>query len=327
MSLQSLRFRHDERLTLAAENAPAMRKGEKGHAVRLVQQALIDLGYAMPISTATYGSPDGDFGAETKSKVWQFQHDNHLGKDGVVGRQTMGRLDELLKGKAFTTLPDIPGPGGAKNIGMDAELVIREVLASSILNSVNFTLEYSQKQRQPDFDDKRPNPVVKVHRATFRGSNYLRVAEAVADGSIVIQTGASSHTAAQYIPNNRVPGFPENTILIGRELRVERPNDRSVIVHEGAHAVCDIQRINVVNALFSEMIAYFAEAYYRQLTGLGPKGGLLGDAAVVYRSADAAVKFMRKGQDGPEHLLDQVWFALDATHPGFINQQVVYDGI
>jgi hypothetical protein len=204
--------------------------------------------------------------------------------------------------------------------------VIREILSSSLLGSVNFTLDYDQKTRMPDLEDKSPNPVIAHHRVLFSGRNFMRVAEAVNDGTIAVKSGASSHTAAQYIPNNLVAGFPENTILIGRELRVASSADRSLIVHEGAHAVCDFQKISAVNAIFSEMIAFFAEAYYRQLAGLGPKGGTFGAAAVVYQSCDAAIKLMRKGQAAPQYLLDEIWFALVATQRSFLNMQVVYNG-
>ncbi|HET6467582.1 MAG TPA: peptidoglycan-binding domain-containing protein [Geminicoccaceae bacterium] len=93
-----------------AENKPAMVRGEKGEPVRIVQQALIDLGFAMPVSTRKFGSPDGTFGNETVAKVREFQTKFKLGLDGVVGRQTMTRLDELLP-LAGKPLPPLPASG------------------------------------------------------------------------------------------------------------------------------------------------------------------------------------------------------------------------
>jgi len=58
MALTSPRFASNLRLQSAAMNNPPMRPGETGKAVALVQQALKDLGYRMPISFAK-GVPDG----------------------------------------------------------------------------------------------------------------------------------------------------------------------------------------------------------------------------------------------------------------------------
>ncbi|HEY2250300.1 MAG TPA: peptidoglycan-binding domain-containing protein, partial [Planctomycetaceae bacterium] len=98
MALTSLRFAGNHRLAAAAENNPVMNWGEVGPAVRLVQQALIDLGCVMRISTARSGSPDGIFGDETKSQVVGFQRANGLTGDGVVGANTLKKLDQLSQG-------------------------------------------------------------------------------------------------------------------------------------------------------------------------------------------------------------------------------------
>ena len=51
MPLTSPRFAGNARLQSAAENRPPLKIGEpKGQAVELLQQALADLGYQMPIS-------------------------------------------------------------------------------------------------------------------------------------------------------------------------------------------------------------------------------------------------------------------------------------
>src|SRR4051794_29880967 len=51
MPLTSPRFAGNARLQSAAENKPPLKIGEpKGQAVELLQQALADLGYQMPIS-------------------------------------------------------------------------------------------------------------------------------------------------------------------------------------------------------------------------------------------------------------------------------------
>lgn len=94
MALTSARFAGNVRLQRASENSPVMRQGETGDAVVLIQDALIDLGYPMPLSTRNGEAlPDGIFGQETKKRVAEFQRDEHLMQDGVPGRNTLHVLD------------------------------------------------------------------------------------------------------------------------------------------------------------------------------------------------------------------------------------------
>lgn len=58
--------------------------GSKGSAVRELQSALVDLGYDIAI--------DGDFGDDTHNAVVDFQSNNGLDADGVVGPRTWGKL-------------------------------------------------------------------------------------------------------------------------------------------------------------------------------------------------------------------------------------------
>jgi len=96
MNFKSTRFADDQALAAAAKNNPAICKGAKGPAIEAIQAALVDLGYAMPISTAGPGStPDGIFGNETAATVKTFQKELQLDVDGIVGRQTMMALDEV----------------------------------------------------------------------------------------------------------------------------------------------------------------------------------------------------------------------------------------
>jgi len=108
MALSSPRFSNNETLVSAERNSPPLRKGSQGEGVRLVQQALIDLGYPMPSSTRRYGSPDGIYGNECIRVVRKFQGDNPpLSKDGTVGGNTMRKLDGLLR-LAAPPLPPLP---------------------------------------------------------------------------------------------------------------------------------------------------------------------------------------------------------------------------
>jgi hypothetical protein len=73
-----------------------MRCGEIDEAVRILQQALIDLGFPMPISVRRTGSPDGIYGSETVATVRAFQRKHTLSPDGVVGHDTLAQLDSLF---------------------------------------------------------------------------------------------------------------------------------------------------------------------------------------------------------------------------------------
>ncbi|HJS07456.1 MAG TPA: peptidoglycan-binding domain-containing protein [Pirellulales bacterium] len=98
MALSSKRFAAVQRLQSAAKNNPPIGYGEKGDAVAVLQAAFISLGHEMPISTKSYRAlPDGIFGNETKNTVKAFQGKHGLTQDGIVGRDTLGKLDELFR--------------------------------------------------------------------------------------------------------------------------------------------------------------------------------------------------------------------------------------
>jgi N-acetyl-anhydromuramyl-L-alanine amidase AmpD len=63
---------------------PTLKKGSKGNDVKTLQQKLKDLGYTIIV--------DGDFGVGTDKIVRQFQTDNKLTSDGIVGKNTWNAL-------------------------------------------------------------------------------------------------------------------------------------------------------------------------------------------------------------------------------------------
>ncbi len=67
---------------------PVLRFGSKGDAVKDLQVRLIELGFL-------FGEPDGYFGDETLRAVREMQAACSLSADGVVGRQTYIRLDQM----------------------------------------------------------------------------------------------------------------------------------------------------------------------------------------------------------------------------------------
>jgi len=98
MGLSSPRFKSDATLVKVEANQAALRLGANGHAVHLVQMALIDLGHAMPRSTSNANfNPDGIFGRETEATVKAFQRSVPLVDDGVVGQKTIRELDKRFE--------------------------------------------------------------------------------------------------------------------------------------------------------------------------------------------------------------------------------------
>lgn len=95
--LNSPKFRNSQRLQAAARNSPLLKSPEQGEAVRLLQEALLSLGYSFPQSTVG-GRLDGIYGNETTQKVAQFQRAQGMMVDGVAGKQTLERLDALIGG-------------------------------------------------------------------------------------------------------------------------------------------------------------------------------------------------------------------------------------
>lgn len=65
-----------------------LRNGSVGEDVKELQKRLIAKGYKMP----KYGA-DGEFGDETEKAVKEFQRDNNLTVDGIVGKQTYAALE------------------------------------------------------------------------------------------------------------------------------------------------------------------------------------------------------------------------------------------
>lgn len=103
MAFACARFSGEPGIIRAAANNPPLREGTHNEAVRVVQLALIDLGFRMPISTAAGATlPDGIFGHETAAVVRDFQRANGLTVDAVVGTETLARLDQLLSVRSVT---------------------------------------------------------------------------------------------------------------------------------------------------------------------------------------------------------------------------------
>lgn len=78
-----------------SSNDSTLRKGDKGEAVKELQNLLIAAGYNIGTSGAKKNGVDGDFGEKTLEAVKAFQKANGLEVDGVVGEKTLNALKGL----------------------------------------------------------------------------------------------------------------------------------------------------------------------------------------------------------------------------------------
>ena len=88
---------------------PLLRFGSQGPAVTLLQQALNLAESVLPKLTE-----DGAFGPKTQGRVFEFQGQNNLQKDGIVGPQTHATLEELYQLIEKLILPTPPEETAAR---------------------------------------------------------------------------------------------------------------------------------------------------------------------------------------------------------------------
>lgn len=332
----SIQLRGNDRLVDAATNIRVMKKGEAGLAVRIVQQALIDLGYPMPKTVAAFGTPDGIYGKETKAKVRKFQEDEKLPDwDGIVGQQSLTRIDELLSAKKIPAkpLPPLPpgSPGNSTDSAADSVLVIRDVL--SLLNPLAHLPSFGVTMHQTVTEEGKPLEKPIVHRATILGNDYLKIAELITDGTIPVVIEPSLTAAALYVPQALSAsqaaasgiGFavPQGTLVLSRALDTGRA-DRFVIIHEATHAICDRMGRGEMNALFSELLAFVAEALYSRKRFGGGKGGHR-----AYEMADIIAEKLLRGAEPSIEDVDNLAVNVrwETTYGKFTTGTVQYWGL
>jgi peptidoglycan hydrolase-like protein with peptidoglycan-binding domain len=102
-------FRQNSRFSeINNDDSVLMQKGDKGDAVKLLQQALLELNYSLP----EFGD-DGSFGDETAQALKNFQIDSGMTgaeADGILGHKTLRLLDERF---AAVSKKNLVGSGGA----------------------------------------------------------------------------------------------------------------------------------------------------------------------------------------------------------------------
>jgi hypothetical protein len=106
------RFSRSATLRDALNGRALLKRGSSGEGVRLVQRALIDLGESMPAGA------DGSFGGQTQTAVTHFQTVRGLSPDGIIGPNTITRLDAdiLIFDTPITPAPPTPTPAVLKTL-------------------------------------------------------------------------------------------------------------------------------------------------------------------------------------------------------------------
>lgn len=105
--LTAPRFAGNEILEACYDGERVLQSGSSGTAVSLIQQALVDAGFALP----RYGV-DGFFGNETRQALMDFQRASSIVADGVVGPATMSALNALFSPGA-SPVPVVPQPAAS----------------------------------------------------------------------------------------------------------------------------------------------------------------------------------------------------------------------
>lgn len=135
-----IRVQPPERETGSEVDTTILRRGDSGADVTFLQRKLISLGYPLP----RFGA-DGTFGAETEAAVRQFQQEQRIRVDGIVGPETFGRLNRAKprRPKPFPgTLYRLKSPymRGSnigeiqKKLGVPADSIYGPVTAQAVRN-------------------------------------------------------------------------------------------------------------------------------------------------------------------------------------------------
>jgi peptidoglycan hydrolase-like protein with peptidoglycan-binding domain len=108
-------------LQQASRGSPSLGLRSHGPGVALVQGALLDLGYPLPLTMAKLGIPDGSYGHETCAAVRSFQTKSKLKPDTVAGPKTIAALDAAMV-KQMSPAPPSQQPGPVLPVSSDYEV-------------------------------------------------------------------------------------------------------------------------------------------------------------------------------------------------------------
>ncbi|WP_088189539.1 NlpC/P60 family protein [Desulfosporosinus sp. FKA] len=154
--------------TPTVQAATLMRFGSTGNNVVTLQKELVNLGY-------TVGPIDGIFGSKTFSAVENFQQNDHLQVDGIVGPLTQSALDKDLTTQApATNSSQIEGIiakaksllgtpylwGGTTPGGFDCSGFTQYVFASQGINLPRTSQDQAKVGTSVSYGDLKPGDLV-----------------------------------------------------------------------------------------------------------------------------------------------------------------------
>ncbi|QMV16415.1 hypothetical protein Vspart_03807 [Vibrio spartinae] len=185
---------------LAVKKRKSYKKGDKGDEVKLIQEALLKLGFDLGTAGA-----DGDFGSGTKSKIELFQNsyepkndvhpDYKIGSaDGIVGKNSIKALDEALvdgwkyEFKVIVTykanIPENKRVVSDKSI----EVIKRAFENAQVQHAViTSTLRTPEEQAQIMYRNAKKDLSAQYRLYGSNGDSVLRVYEKNKDKSNVIE--------------------------------------------------------------------------------------------------------------------------------------------
>lgn len=241
MSAQQLR--RNPQIAAAAVNSPPFKHGEKGVHVALYQQALYSLGHDLPRSLISASRPrvefDGIFGDETQEKTKEFQTEQMLKDDGIVGEQTVFMV--------FTRSGLVP-----LIIPHDRDLLDRagRILHSRAAVTAALTENFIKEM---DF-----------YLGTLRVSSddYRRMRQHISTGLITIRVMSKERYLKIKGKTDAVYETKNNRIVLREDKNYFTRLGQATCIHELTHAIMDDREIPIPTASRDEAIAYLAEAFY-----------------------------------------------------------------
>ena len=150
------------------DHAPAgtLRKGDRSDEVAELQQSLNRLG--VRDASGNRLAEDGKFGDNTREAVLAFQKQQGLKEDGLVGRQTMGRIEQAQA--VETRTPTGPQLGDKAHPDTALHNAIRSQLPAAISNEVAANVTLQAKQAGIDAPDKLQSVAVQDGKAFVMGT-------------------------------------------------------------------------------------------------------------------------------------------------------------
>lgn len=135
--------------------AQTYRQGDSGPEITLIQERLRDLGYFNRSST-------GNFGSETRNAVIQFQRDQGLTVDGIVGQQTEAALFGSGRGigiQTFSPLPPPPGSGFPPLAPIEEPIAFGTPIRPTVLQRGDRSPEVRRLQERLRAEGFDPGPI------------------------------------------------------------------------------------------------------------------------------------------------------------------------